>query len=110
MTGLIIKPVTGVLDAASKTAEGISNMATNMDEKPNEERIRPIRPFYGKLRHIKPYSQNDAQIIENLRSLKKGIYSDIELIEIFVLRDIDLENEMNLVLSYQTILYMTKHG
>jgi vacuolar protein sorting-associated protein 13A/C len=35
VTGLIIKPVTGVLDAASKTAEGISNMATNMDEKPN---------------------------------------------------------------------------
>ena len=53
VTGLFIKPVAGVLDAVSKTAEGLTNTATHFDDKPNQERIRYIRPFYGKLRYIK---------------------------------------------------------
>ena len=46
MTGLIVKPLTGVLDAASKTTEGLTNTATYFDDKPNCERIRHIRAFY----------------------------------------------------------------
>jgi vacuolar protein sorting-associated protein 13A/C len=48
VAGLIIKPIAGVLDAASKTAEGLTNTATHFDEKPNSDRIRLVRPFYGK--------------------------------------------------------------
>lgn len=48
VTGLFIKSIAGVLDAASKTAEGLTNTATHFDDKPNQQRIRPIRPFYGK--------------------------------------------------------------
>lgn len=46
MTGLIVKPLTGILDAASKTTEGLTNTATYFDDKPNCERIRHIRAFY----------------------------------------------------------------
>lgn len=46
MTGLLVKPAAGVLDAASKTAEGLTNTATYFDDKPNQERMRPIRVFY----------------------------------------------------------------
>ena len=35
MTGLFVKPAAGVLDAASKTAEGLTNTATYFDDKPN---------------------------------------------------------------------------
>jgi len=46
---LIVKPLSGILDAASKTAEGISNTATYFDDKPNPSRIRSALPFYGTL-------------------------------------------------------------
>jgi vacuolar protein sorting-associated protein 13A/C len=31
-----VKPISGILDAISKTAEGIKNTATYFDDKPNE--------------------------------------------------------------------------
>lgn len=40
VSGLVIKPISGILDAASKTAEGITNTATYFDDKPNHRRIR----------------------------------------------------------------------
>jgi vacuolar protein sorting-associated protein 13A/C len=46
MTGLIVKPITGVFDGASKSAEGLTNTATYFDDKPNCERIQNIRAFY----------------------------------------------------------------
>jgi len=35
ITGLVTKPITGAIDAVSKTAEGMKNMV-NMDDKPTE--------------------------------------------------------------------------
>ena len=46
LTGLIAKPISGVLDATSKTAEGLTNTVTVYDDKPNDKRIREIRAFY----------------------------------------------------------------
>lgn len=43
----MIKPVAGILDAAAKTTEGIKNTVTYFDDKPNENRVRNIRPVYG---------------------------------------------------------------
>jgi len=54
---LVIKPVAGVLDAVSKTTEGIKNtgkylkiikknLATYFDDKPNENRERNPKVFY----------------------------------------------------------------
>lgn len=36
----------GVFDAASKTAEGLTNTVTHFDDKPNDQRTRNIRVFY----------------------------------------------------------------
>lgn len=47
MAGLVIKPVVGAIDLASKTAEGLKNTANYFDDKPSEIRCRPPRPFYG---------------------------------------------------------------
>jgi vacuolar protein sorting-associated protein 13A/C len=47
ISGLVIKPVTGILDAAAKTTEGIKNTVNYFEDKPNEARERNIRPFYG---------------------------------------------------------------
>ena len=43
---MIVKPITGVLDTASKTAEGLKNSAQYFDDKPNTHRLRDIRVFY----------------------------------------------------------------
>lgn len=53
--GFIFKPMTGVLDAASKITEGMKNTATESFEKPNEERVRCIRAFYDKQRLYRKY-------------------------------------------------------
>jgi len=48
---VITKPISGILDATSKTSEGIKNFANSFDDKedkPNENRIRYPRVFYGK--------------------------------------------------------------
>jgi len=63
VTGLVVKPVTGILDAASNTAEGIKNTATAFDQKPNEERMRYPRAFYGKHKYYRGYADTDAQAL-----------------------------------------------
>lgn len=52
--GAVFKPVTGIMDLASKTAEGIKNTTTYFeDKKENETRSRYPRVFYGKDRAFK---------------------------------------------------------
>ena len=46
MGGIIAKPVSGVLDAASKTAEGITNTLTYFDDKPRSTRMKSPKLFY----------------------------------------------------------------
>jgi vacuolar protein sorting-associated protein 13A/C len=36
LAGLVVKPVTGIIDFASKTTEGIKNQALKFEDKPNE--------------------------------------------------------------------------
>ena len=57
IVGLLVKPIAGVFDATSKTAEGIKNTATHFDDKPNERRMRLPRVFYEKAGFIKMYSE-----------------------------------------------------
>lgn len=40
MTGVVVKPITGIIDVVSKTTEGLKNTATLFDDKPNESRER----------------------------------------------------------------------
>jgi vacuolar protein sorting-associated protein 13A/C len=34
VSGLVVKPMTGIMDATSKTAEGLKNTATHFEDKP----------------------------------------------------------------------------
>lgn len=60
LTGAIVKPITGILDATSKTAEGFSNMVTHFDDKSNDKRMRNPRVFYDFMEYFKRYSETDA--------------------------------------------------
>ena len=72
ITGLFTKPLSGLLDATSKVflfvliycfikaAEGIKNSAISKDDRPNDKRSRPIRPFYTHIAYFRDYAFNDA--------------------------------------------------
>ena len=72
LAGLVVKPVTGVLDVASHTAEGIKNTATRFDKDDEQERVRPPRVLYGSNRILKSYNDHDATVRMFLRGFKKG--------------------------------------
>ena len=61
--GAITKPVSGVFDLISNTAEGIKN---NVKESSVEGMVRYPRPFYGKFKVFKEYNVEHAKIITAL--------------------------------------------
>lgn len=73
---MVFKPITGVIDAASKTAEGIKNTATYFDDKATENRIRPPRVFYCRERYFQDYLIHDCELMSMLQTFKKAKYAD----------------------------------
>ena len=69
-----MKPITGVLDAASKTAEGVKNTANIFDKEKEDLRERDPRIFYGYDKFYDSYNGND---IEAMRFLKIGKREDL---------------------------------
>lgn len=63
ITGLVIKPVTGIVDFASKTTEGLKNTALYLEDKPNESRIRNPRTFYTECGFIEEYNDIDSMLL-----------------------------------------------
>ena len=59
--GLVVKPVSGVVDLISKTTVGIKNTITFDDEEIFQQRYP--RPFYGKFKNIRKYNWYDAKVI-----------------------------------------------
>ena len=78
VTGLVLKPVGGLLDAFSKTTEGLKNTALFWDKKTDEERYRQPRPFYGKEQFYRNYRQLDAEMLKALRQRKE--FQNVELV------------------------------
>ena len=72
LTGLVVKPISGVLDAASKTAEGVKNTALIFDKAAEDHRERDPRVFYGYERFYEAYNVSDVEIIKILKKVKKG--------------------------------------
>jgi vacuolar protein sorting-associated protein 13A/C len=68
LAGLVVKPVVGVMDFTSKTAEGIKNTANFFDDKPNEKRYRPPRVFYGTEQYYRTFKMQDSEMVELLSS------------------------------------------
>lgn len=66
LTGLVVKPIAGVLDASAKTAEGVVNTATHFDDKPNDVRIRYSRVFYERTKYFSRYNERDSKIMNFL--------------------------------------------
>jgi len=69
ISGVIVKPVIGLLDAASKTAEGFKSMAETNDEGILSRKQRIPRPFYGKQMMFRNYIPYDAEILFILTQL-----------------------------------------
>lgn len=91
VSGLVIKPITGVLDAAAKTTEGIKNTVNYLEDKPNETRMRNVRPFYGPegtftlyiLGYYIEYTLIDAEAYAMINLMKKGVYMNNRFVAAF---------------------------
>jgi len=66
LTGLAVKPITGIIDAVSKTSEGLKNTVDQSEDKPNESRERPIRVFYGSDRYYRNFNPLDGEMMSVL--------------------------------------------
>lgn len=64
--GVIVKPVTGVLDALVKTSDGLRCLALGHEDRANTQRIRIPRVFYGGNSVIKAYNNIDCQMYQAL--------------------------------------------
>lgn len=87
LTGLVVKPVAGMLDAASKTAEGVKNTANVFEKVSIFNRSRAPRPFYGFNYVIKSYNEYDAQALFFINGLQKGIYTQERFVAQSVSKD-----------------------
>jgi vacuolar protein sorting-associated protein 13A/C len=63
--GLVIKPISGVMDVVTKTSHGINNATKTKEELERswDARIRPPRPFYEAERLIRPYNKRHADLL-----------------------------------------------
>ncbi|CAD8167119.1 unnamed protein product [Paramecium pentaurelia] len=101
LSGLVVKPIAGVLDASAKAAEGVVSTATHFDDKPNDTRIRYPRIFYEKSKYFQKYIALDAQVVNFLIGFMNGKYKDIEIVTCFYLKETEtqLNNMQRQILS-----------
>lgn len=72
--GLIVKPITGLLDVASHTSQGIVNTADLLDHRKKAKRIRQPRVTYGESGVIRPFNEEDAEVAYFLIQLDRSRY------------------------------------
>ena len=63
VTGVVLKPVAGILDAAAKTAEGVKGSANKFNDHANESWIRRPREFYGEEKFYKSFFTENAELL-----------------------------------------------
>lgn len=81
VTGLVAKPITGIFDATSQTAEGIKNTANFLSEiKQQEKKVREARVFYGKEEFYKDFNDDDVWVGRNLRRVDEGRFGKDKLL------------------------------
>ena len=88
ISGLIIKPMAGILDAASKAAEGIRNTVDVFQIISGSKRSRVPRPFYGEKSLVRPYNEYDSQVLFFINQIKKGIFIKEKFVAQAVSKDI----------------------
>ena len=74
LSGVLIKPVSGALDLVMKTTEGAHSMVNfehydtlKQNLPSNLQKLRIIRPFYGKDFLMKPYDELESLVFLDLR-------------------------------------------
>lgn len=86
IVGVVVKPITGVLDFASHTTEGLKNTVTYFDDKANEQKIRTPRPFYGQEKFFKKFDAVEALVQNNLKILEEGKYAFDHFLQSFLVK------------------------
>eukprot|EP00828_Plagiopyla_frontata_P041890 TRINITY_DN6111_c0_g1_i1.p3 TRINITY_DN6111_c0_g1~~TRINITY_DN6111_c0_g1_i1.p3 ORF type:complete len:187 (+),score=39.48 TRINITY_DN6111_c0_g1_i1:291-851(+) len=109
ITGLFTKPLSGLLDATSKAAEGIKNSAISKDDRPNDKRSRPIRPFYTHIAYFRDYAFNDAQAVNFLQTKKAAKFANHIFIDsyLFMIKKQNQSEfeEITLILTNLALIY-----
>ena len=59
ITGLVTKPVTGLILAISKTIEGLNSSITNLEDESLVGKDLIVRPLYHKFKMVRPYRSED---------------------------------------------------
>jgi vacuolar protein sorting-associated protein 13A/C len=70
VAGLVVKPMTGMIDFASKTTEGLKNTARIFEDHPNDIRIRHPRIFYTECSVLREYNALDSDLIAIIKKTK----------------------------------------
>ena len=108
-SGLAVKPLTGLIDVVSKTAEGIRNTSAYFDDKPNEIRERSIRAFYNTERHFKDFISIDGEIMYVLQLLKSGKYASSSYMTAISIKKQQTEKSgYILILLYDVLIYLSE--
>jgi vacuolar protein sorting-associated protein 13A/C len=94
-TGLIVQPVAGAFDVASKTAAGIKSGASV--DRVQVERVRSPRAVYGRPPRILTYVQTDSDVRLYMSRFKKGKYN-VNTFEMQIYRKEGKKSEILLVL------------
>ena len=82
LSGVLIKPVSGALDLVMKTTEGVHSMVnfehydTLKQNLPSSlQKLRIVRPFYGKQFLMKPYDELQSLVFLDLNFILKNQFA-----------------------------------
>ena len=104
ISGLVVKPMAGMLDAASRTAEGIKNTTKVFEKATTFQRQRAPRPLYGPNCILKPYNEYDAQVLFFMGQLKKGMFWKERFMGQVVAKDLRGQVMVCVVYLHKTVL------
>lgn len=103
--GVVVKPITGVLDFASHTTEGLKNTVTYFDDKANEQKIRTPRPFYGQEKYFKKFDAVEALVQNNLKILEEGKYAFDNFLQSFLVKPDSNSGANYFIITVEHIFY-----
>eukprot|EP01015_Nassula_variabilis_P018204 TRINITY_DN2953_c0_g1_i4.p1 TRINITY_DN2953_c0_g1~~TRINITY_DN2953_c0_g1_i4.p1 ORF type:complete len:201 (+),score=43.31 TRINITY_DN2953_c0_g1_i4:66-668(+) len=109
ITGLVVKPVTGILDATSKAAEGIKNTTKLLDDRAViDQKMRKPRVFYVKDQYFLTYNDFDAEVNTILKLYKGGPYANDHYVNAHQIIQSKGVSEFVLVLTIEHLIFMNK--
>lgn len=82
-SGVITKPLSGILDATAKTAEGLTSVFTVYEERSRDQRMRLPRILYEKTQYFKEIQRKEERVVEFLWDK----YEESEVIDTFVVNE-----------------------